>query len=68
MSLRTADYDYTLPEELIARYPTERRDGSRMMVLHRNHRRPEPMGEPAGMTLVAPASRMRWAMIGSSLV
>ncbi len=35
VSLRTADYDYTLPEELIARYPAERRDGSRMMVLHR---------------------------------
>ncbi len=35
MSLRTTDYDYTLPEGLIARHPTERRDGSRMMVLHR---------------------------------
>ena len=41
VSHRTADYDYTLPEELIARYPTERRDGSRMMVLHRAERRIE---------------------------
>ncbi len=41
VSLRTADYDYTLPEELIACYPTERRDGSRMMVLHRAEQRIE---------------------------
>ena len=41
VSLRTADYDYTLPEGLIARHPTERRDGSRMMVLHRAEQRIE---------------------------
>jgi S-adenosylmethionine:tRNA ribosyltransferase-isomerase len=41
VSLRTADYDYTLPEGLIARYPAERRDGSRMMVLHRAEQRIE---------------------------
>ncbi|MEO6785108.1 MAG: tRNA preQ1(34) S-adenosylmethionine ribosyltransferase-isomerase QueA [Chthoniobacteraceae bacterium] len=41
MSLRTADYDYTLPEGLIARHPAERRDGSRMMVLHRAEQRIE---------------------------
>ena len=35
MSLLTADYDYQLPDELIARYPAERRDESRMLVLHR---------------------------------
>lgn len=35
MSLVTADYDYPLPGDLIARHPAERRDGSRMMVLHR---------------------------------
>lgn len=33
--LSTSLFDYTLPEELIAQYPTERRDGSRMMVLDR---------------------------------
>ena len=35
MSLRTADYDYQLPDELIARYPPERRDESRMMLVER---------------------------------
>ena len=35
MSLRTADYDYPLPEELVARYPAARRDESRMMLLDR---------------------------------
>ncbi len=35
MSLLTADYDYQLPEDLIARHPAEHREGARMMVLHR---------------------------------
>ena len=35
MSLQTADYDYPLPDELIARYPAFRRDQSRMMLLDR---------------------------------
>jgi S-adenosylmethionine:tRNA ribosyltransferase-isomerase len=39
MSLRTADYDYQLPEDLIARYPTERRGESRMMLLERDGQR-----------------------------
>ncbi len=39
MSLRTADYEYSLPDELIARYPAERRDESRMMLLERQARR-----------------------------
>jgi S-adenosylmethionine:tRNA ribosyltransferase-isomerase len=33
--MRTADFDYSLPQELIAQHPADRRDGSRMMVLHR---------------------------------
>ncbi len=41
MSLRTADYDYTLPDELIARHPLARREDSRMMVLHRTDQRIE---------------------------
>jgi S-adenosylmethionine:tRNA ribosyltransferase-isomerase len=35
MSARLSDYDYTLPRELIAQRPLERRQDSRMMVLHR---------------------------------
>lgn len=35
MSLRTADYHYDLPEELIARYPLEKREASRILVLDR---------------------------------
>ena len=33
--LRTEDFNYQLPEELIASRPTEKRDGSRMMVIDR---------------------------------
>ena len=29
-------YSYELPEELIAKEPTERRDGARMLVIHRD--------------------------------
>ena len=33
--MQTSDYDYELPEELIAQHPPERRGGSRMMVVDR---------------------------------
>ncbi|MBE5797109.1 MAG: tRNA preQ1(34) S-adenosylmethionine ribosyltransferase-isomerase QueA [Clostridiales bacterium] len=33
--MRTADFDYHLPEELIAQTPVEPRDHSRLMVVHR---------------------------------
>ena len=33
--LETALFDYELPDELVARYPAERRDGSRMLALER---------------------------------
>lgn len=39
--LRTSDYDYPLPDELIARHPLARREDSRMMVLHRKGERIE---------------------------
>jgi len=50
MSSQLSDYDYALPEELIAQRPLERRDESRMMVLHRSeqrleHRRFTELGE-----------------------
>ena len=35
MSLLTADYNFVLPDGLIARHPSERREGARMMVLRR---------------------------------
>jgi S-adenosylmethionine:tRNA ribosyltransferase-isomerase len=34
--MRISDYDYELPENLIAQYPAERRDGSRMLLLDRS--------------------------------
>ena len=50
MSSRLSDYDYILPEELIAQRPLPRRQDSRMMVLHRRtqgleHRRFVELGE-----------------------
>ena len=33
--MKTADFDYNLPEELIAQTPVEPRDHSRLMVIHR---------------------------------
>jgi S-adenosylmethionine:tRNA ribosyltransferase-isomerase len=33
--MRTADFDFALPPELIAQHPAPRRDESRLMVLHR---------------------------------
>jgi S-adenosylmethionine:tRNA ribosyltransferase-isomerase len=41
MSSRLADYDYPLPEELIATRPLARREDSRMLVLHRGEQRIE---------------------------
>ena len=37
----TSEFDYALPDELIARYPLPRREDSRMMVLHRDGERIE---------------------------
>lgn len=34
--MRTADFEYPLPPELIAQFPAARRDASRLLVLHRD--------------------------------
>jgi S-adenosylmethionine:tRNA ribosyltransferase-isomerase len=34
--MKLTDFDFKLPKELIAQYPSERRDFSRLLVLHRN--------------------------------
>ena len=39
MSEKLSDYDYTLPEELIAQQPAEPRDSSRLLVIHRRENR-----------------------------
>jgi len=39
--MRTDDFDYDLPRELIAQQPARRRDESRLMVLHREAQRIE---------------------------
>jgi S-adenosylmethionine:tRNA ribosyltransferase-isomerase len=36
--MKTAEYDFPLPEELIASRPLEKRDGSRLLVLHKDGR------------------------------
>jgi S-adenosylmethionine:tRNA ribosyltransferase-isomerase len=34
--VRTADFDFDLPPQLIAQHPTRERDGSRLLVMHRD--------------------------------
>src|SRR5579859_3148457 len=64
-SLRTTDFDYDLPDELIAQRPAPNRDGSRLMVLDREkatirHTTFEHLGEylRAGDALVLNRSRV----------
>ena len=45
MSMRTDDFDYNLPEELIAQAPAEPRDSCRLLVVDRK-------GSEAGAPLV----------------
>ena len=36
--MRTSDFNYELPKELIAQHPLEKRDMSRLMVLNRENK------------------------------
>jgi S-adenosylmethionine:tRNA ribosyltransferase-isomerase len=70
---RTADYDFALPPELIAQRPTERRDESRLLVVHRatgrlEHRRFRDLVEyvAPGDALVLNATRvLRARLLGT---
>lgn len=42
--MRLADFDYKLPEELIAQHPLERRDASRMLIVNRESQTYEDSG------------------------
>ena len=62
---RTSDYDFHLPESLIAQRPADRRDASRLMVVHRDsgrlaHRTFADLVEyvPAGDVLVLNTTRV----------
>lgn len=63
--MRTSDFDYALPPELIAQTPIEPRDASRLLVLHRSdgrieHRHFRDLGDylQPGDVLVANESRV----------
>ena len=65
MTMKTNDFDYTLPANLIAQTPLEPRDASRLLVLHRDsgqmeHRHFSDVGDylNAGDMLVANDSRV----------
>jgi S-adenosylmethionine:tRNA ribosyltransferase-isomerase len=63
--VKTSDFDYELPKDLIAQYPAERRDESRLLVVRREggpleHRRFREIGEylTRGDVLVVNESRV----------
>ena len=65
---RLAPYDYTLSDGLIARYPSERRDGGRLLVLdssHRQHRQIQDLPDllRAGDVLVVNDTRVMPARV-----
>src|SRR5215207_1713403 len=70
--LLTSDYDFDLPEELIAQTPLERRDASRLMVLDRNagtieHRRFTDLAhllEPRDLLVVNRSRVVRARLLG----
>ena len=52
--MRTADFDFELPPELIAQHPALKRDESRLLVLHRNENRIEHRRFPALLDFLRP--------------
>ena len=72
LGLRTLDYDFDLPAELIAQTPLERRDASRLMVLHRatgdiEHRRFTDLAhllEPRDLLVVNRSRVVRARLLG----
>jgi len=57
VGLKTADFDYELPRELIAQHPAERRDASRLLVYDRES---GETAEGAAAFLERRAPRFRW--------
>jgi S-adenosylmethionine:tRNA ribosyltransferase-isomerase len=55
---RTADYGFELPPELIAQHPAERRDQSRLLVLHRSTGQVEHRAFADVVDLVRPGDAM----------
>jgi S-adenosylmethionine:tRNA ribosyltransferase-isomerase len=72
LGLRTSDYDFELPQELIAQAPLERRDASRLMVVHRatetiEHRRFTDLAhllEPRDLLVVNRSRVVRARLLG----
>ena len=54
IQLKTSDFDFYLPEELIAQHPLERRDASRLMALDKNTGAVPLVGEEEHLTGSAP--------------
>ena len=52
--MRTSDFDFDLPPELIAQHPAPKRDESRLLVLHRNENRIEHRHFPALLEFLRP--------------
>jgi S-adenosylmethionine:tRNA ribosyltransferase-isomerase len=52
--MRTADFNFELPLELIAQHPAPKRDESRLLVLHRNENRAEHWQFPALLEFLRP--------------
>jgi S-adenosylmethionine:tRNA ribosyltransferase-isomerase len=53
--MRTADFDFELPPELIAQHPAPKRDESRLLVLHRNENRVEHRRFPDLLEFLRPS-------------